>query len=78
MPNFTHFNRLEYLDSLVRKKATGSPEELAKKLRISVRSVHVWIDKLKDMGAPIAYDKQRRTYCYLVPGGFNFGFKEEK
>jgi predicted DNA-binding transcriptional regulator YafY len=73
-----HFNRLEYLNYLIRLKATGSPDSLAKKLHLSVRTVFGYIDILKSLGAPIAYNKEKETYYYTENGSFYFKFQKDK
>lgn len=73
-----YFNRLEYLDYLIRRKATGSPDILSKKMKISVRTVFGYIDILKSLNAPIAYNKQKETYYYTESGFFYFKFQKEK
>jgi predicted DNA-binding transcriptional regulator YafY len=73
-----HFNRLEHLDYLIRLKATGSPDNLAKKLSLSVRTVFGYIDILKSLGAPIAYNKAKETYYYTESGSFYFKFQKDK
>ena len=69
-----YFNRLEYLNDLIRKKATGSPRTLAIKMNISVRTVYEYIDILRSLGAPISYSKNRETYYYSEIGSFCFKF----
>ena len=73
-----HFNRLAHLDYLIRLKATGTPDILAKKLRLSVRTIFGYIDILKSLGAPIAYNKEKETYYYTESGSFYFKFKKDK
>jgi|EndMetStandDraft_4_1072995.scaffolds.fasta_scaffold17448_4 predicted DNA-binding transcriptional regulator YafY len=73
-----YFNRLEYLDYLIRLKATGAPDSLAKKLSISVRTAFGYIDILKSLGAPIAYNKEKETYYYTESGSFHFKFQKDK
>lgn len=69
-----YLNRLEYLDFLIRTKATGNPRVLARKLNISKRTVFEYIDLLKSLEAPIAYDRHQETYYYAEMGNFNFKF----
>ena len=69
-----YFNRLEYLDFLIRTKATGNPRILAQKLNISKRTVFEYIDILKSLEAPIIYDRFQETYYYAETGSFNFKF----
>ncbi|WP_118974103.1 HTH domain-containing protein [Taibaiella koreensis] len=52
------------LHDLIRKKSTGTPAELARKLRCSERSVYHKIERLKDYNLPVIYDTLRQSYCY--------------
>lgn len=52
---------------------TGSPNELASKLDISIRTVYNYIAFMKkEMKAPIIYDFQRLSYVYEEECEFNF------
>lgn len=55
---------LERLDYLIRTKATGTPRELASRLKASERNVYRLIGKLREEGFPIAYDKCAESYYY--------------
>ena len=52
------------LDELIRRKATGSPRELAGRLLVSEATVYRYIQDLKNLGAPIKDGKYRKTYLY--------------
>ena len=69
-----YFSRLEYLDYLIRARATGPPRVLAKKMDLSLRTTFDYIDILRSLGAPIYFDKHKQTYCYEKSGRFNFKF----
>lgn len=69
---------IERVDSLICRKATGSPGELASKLELSERYVYKLINLMKDMGAPIFYCNSRRSYCYEVEVFFSVGFITKK
>ena len=71
-----YFDRLERLDHLIRIKATGSPQVLARKLYVSVRTVFGYIEILRSLGAPIDYNKHKETYYYTEPGFFYFKFRK--
>lgn len=73
MPSY-NFDRLEYLDNLIRLKATGDPRTLARKLNISLRAVYDYINMLKSLGAPIEYNRHKSTYFYGEQGRFYFKF----
>jgi predicted transcriptional regulator len=68
-------NRFQYLDTLIRKRATGTPKELAERLGITERAWYKIRDELiHDLNVPLAYDSQRQTYYYTEAGQFMFGF----
>ncbi|KQC29817.1 hypothetical protein AAY42_07930 [Flagellimonas eckloniae] len=74
-----YINRIEQLDQLIRLESTGNPEECAKKLNISKRSLYSLIDELKkDFKCPIIYSRHKRSYIYTKEGtisGFHFKSK---
>ena len=53
------------LDSLIRRKATGSASQLAKRLDTSRSTVYRYLDILKALGAPIAYCTSRKSFYYM-------------
>lgn len=55
---------LERIDQLIRLKATGTPTELAKKLKVSERTVYYFLNTLRDFGIDIIYCKHHQSYCY--------------
>ena len=67
--------RFQKLDLLIRHKSTGNPQELAKKLGISVRQWYKLKDALiGDLALPIEYDSYCQTYYYTRPGVLRFEF----
>ncbi|WP_256007185.1 MULTISPECIES: helix-turn-helix domain-containing protein [Pedobacter] len=74
MPKY-YFDRLDYLNELIRKRNTGSPEQLAKKLSVSERTVFEYVDILRSLGADVRYSRTRRSYYYCRDGTFDFQFK---
>lgn len=74
MPKY-YFDRLEHLNDLIRRRSTGSPAQLAKKISVSKRTVYEYIDILKSLGAEIDYCRSSETYYYKAAGTFNFHFK---
>ncbi len=55
---------LKRMDALIRRKSTGTPCQLARKLDISRSSVHNYIQILKKLGAPVVYCSRSRSYTY--------------
>ncbi len=68
------FNSLERLDSLIRTKSTGTPSELAERMKMSERNLYYTLRIMKKAGAPIVYNKVRKSYCYKEEGRFSLGF----
>ena len=69
---------LQRIDNLIRTRATGTPRSLASRLDISECSVYRLIDRLKDQGFPIAYDKGAQTYYYQSSVDWHFEFLIDK
>ncbi len=59
-----YIERIKYLDDLIRKEKTGTPEELASRLSISRAQLYNIIDDLKDEGLSIHYTRKRSTFYY--------------
>jgi len=55
---------LERIDQLNRLQATGTPKELASRLKITERTVYRIICQLKEIGLPIYFNKAIKSYCY--------------
>jgi len=76
-PMYTEFkNKLEHLDALIRRKATGNPKELADKLGISERAWYRLRDFLmNDLQVPLSYCTKRKTYYYHREGNLMLGWR---
>ena len=71
--------KLSRLDYLIRRQATGSPEQLADKLGLSRSTLFDFISFLKqDMGAPIRYNRNRPSYIYDYVPKFHLGFEKDR
>lgn len=66
------------LDEYIQRQETGSPQQLAIRLRISIRTVHSYIRLFKDLGAPIKYSRTQKTYFYSSEGGISFRFASRR
>ncbi|QEM03069.1 hypothetical protein DIU31_005865 [Mucilaginibacter rubeus] len=62
-----YIDRINKLDKLLEQKTTGTPAELAKKLKISKSRLFCVIDDLKYMDVPIKYSRKLQTYYYQRP-----------
>ena len=67
-------HRLIRLDHLIAHKSTGTPADCANKIGISERSLYDYLRILKDMGAPVRFSRDRRTYFYSEGGHFHISF----
>lgn len=78
MPFRTVLQNLERIDTLIRLRATGTPDDMADKLGISRATWFRWLEQLtEDLGLPIVYDEYRSTYYYSKRGVFMIKFIEE-
>ena len=65
---------IERTDALIRRKSTGTPNQLADRLKLSERSLYNLIRLMKEMGAPIYYCRDRNSFCYEHNVEFRIGF----
>ena len=64
MSLIAQLQRLDRLDGLIRRKATGSSDQLAARLGCSRRTVYNLLETLRELGAEIHYCTERRSYHY--------------
>jgi hypothetical protein len=73
------FRRILAFDELIRRKATGSPEDMAQRFDISVSLVKKIIRCMREiLNAPIAYNRIRQSYIYTKEGALKFGFEDNR
>jgi predicted DNA-binding transcriptional regulator YafY len=70
--------RLNSLDYYIRTKSTGTPKQLADKLNLCERQAREYISLIRQLGAPVKYDRSRNTYYYEFEGEFNFKFSKSR
>nr|WP_067058809.1 hypothetical protein [Mucilaginibacter sp. L294] len=68
MAIFKYFLRLQYIDFLIRRKATGDIKTFADKNRLSKSGLSSVLKDMKEMGFPIKYDKNKQSYLYTKEG----------
>lgn len=66
--------KIEQVDGLIRRKATGTPKDLARRINVAESTVYEYIKLMRDMGAPIEFDRFRNTYYYTSTTQFQVGF----
>jgi len=69
---------IERVDQLIRMKATGSANDLARKLGVSRRNVFHIINTMKAMDAPIEYCPYKKSFYYKYPCELMIGFVEKE
>jgi predicted DNA-binding transcriptional regulator YafY len=68
------FHRLERIDHLIRIKGTGTPAQLARRMGVGERTIYEYISMMKELGAPIRFCRERRSYYYDKDGVFIISF----
>jgi predicted DNA-binding transcriptional regulator YafY len=61
---------------LIQKKSTGNAADLALKLDVSERTIKDFITIMKELGAPIYFNRKINSYCYSYKGGFVVHFEK--
>ena len=65
-----YFNRLEYINWLIKTESTGTPKELSAKLNMSERRIFDYINFMKtELNVPIKYCYNRKSYVYKTKEG---------
>ena len=68
-----YLDRIKRMDDLIRRKATGTPDEFAERLDLSRSALMKYLKLLKEINAPLEYDQYRRTYYYVFPCKLKIG-----
>ncbi|MFT5166409.1 MAG: hypothetical protein ACI8P3_001640 [Saprospiraceae bacterium] len=58
---------IKRIDSLIRRKATGSPEELTKRMEMSKASLYHYLNEIKSIGGNPVYCRFNKSYSYEEP-----------
>jgi predicted transcriptional regulator len=64
MKSLKTLERLQQLHQRISQENTGNPKELASFMNISERSLYKLMEYLKDLTAPICYDRINNSYYY--------------
>ncbi len=73
-----YFRKIEFLDSLIRRKATGNQKEFAKKARMSRSTLNEYLNEMKQLNFPIKFDRTINSYYYEDDGTLVKSFFEKK
>jgi len=66
MKTLKQLERLRRIHELIKQANTGNPKELAIQINISERQVYNCIEYLKEVEAPIVYNRKTNTYYYTA------------
>lgn len=66
---------INWIDQEIRNRETGTPNQLAGKLSMSVRMLYFHLDIMRTLGADITYCKSKMTFEYANTGHFEDGTK---
>lgn len=64
MKLFEAINRMDRIHQLIRREATGSPEEFAERFNLKRRQLYNILDEFKDYGADIKYCRVKNSFYY--------------
>lgn len=64
MNEIKYLERLKRINEIIKSKSSGTPKEFAQKLKISESHLYCCINEMKEMGAPVDYDRNLRYYFY--------------
>ena len=64
MTFFDHIDAFDRLHDLIKRRATGTPIQLAAKFNVSVGTIKNMIATLRDKNFPVAYSREDETYYY--------------
>lgn len=64
MNTLKQIQQLRKLHGMIKLESTGSPREMARKMNISERQLYHLLEQLRDMEAPIRYNRRAGTYYY--------------
>ena len=63
-----YLERLKFIDNLIRRRATGDAQALAKKLNLSRSQTLEFLKQMREQGFPIEYSRQFSSYYYSENG----------
>lgn len=68
-----NIEKVKYFIHLIEKERTGTPSDLAEKLKVSERTIYSYVHLLKnELNAPIEFNKFRKTYQFERPGSLQW------
>ncbi len=69
--------KISYLDFLIRTRNTGRALDLAVKIGVSERTIFNYLSELRDLGVPVSWSVNEKSYIYEDPGQILFCFRSD-
>jgi hypothetical protein len=63
-----YLQKMQLLDRMIRRKATGNQKEFARKAGMSRGLLNIYLNEMKELGFPINYCRRRSSYYYEEEG----------
>ena len=77
MSHLVDLVKLAQIDKLIRRRATGNPDEFAERLEMPRSTLFEHIEYLKEeLDAPVIYDNDMLSFIYSYTPKFNLGFEQ--
>ena len=70
--------RIEHFNYLISHRMTGTPKQCAKRLGLSRSSFYEFLEDLRLMNIPVAYNPEKKQYEYQAEGKIVFGFVSDE
>lgn len=71
----SYFSRLQRMDDLIRRKATGTPTEFAHRMDLSRSMLFKYLEVIKELDGPVQYSSQLQTYYYSEQVELSLGYR---
>jgi predicted DNA-binding transcriptional regulator YafY len=69
-----YFYRISIIDGLIQSERTGDAQQMATQVGIARSTLFKYLNDMKELGAPIEYCRQRKTFYYRDKGFFMLQF----
>ncbi len=70
-----YIKKIKRIDLFIQSRATGTPNDFAKKLNMSKSALYKYLNLMKEMNAPIRYNNITESYYYEDNGSFEIGYR---
>lgn len=72
-----NISKIKHFIYLIEKERTGTPQESAKKIGTSERSIYLYVRCIKkELNAPVKYSRIKGSYYFSEPGKLSWEWKK--